>query len=182
MDTATYLDIQPADGTPAVPSVAQETVAGRPTIARMELVRRADADGHPDACGSARTGCPVLEMDVEHADRVFVIVHGKQNGISRLSGACISKDGVQADPGRLLYRFPESRFTASDWPTVYAIAVDRTGPAQELERLMRAVPDACSTAGVGTTDAGVRDQWLDRLDRVIAAHPDTAVWTARRLP
>jgi len=182
MDTATYLRIQPAGSTHAMPSVAPETVARRPTIARMELVRRADVGADPDACGSARPGCPVLEMDVAHADRVFVIVHGNRDGISKLSGNCISKDGVQAHPGRLLYRFPESRFGASDWPTVYAIVVNGTGPQQELDRLMQAIPDACSTAGDRMTAAAGRDQWLDRLDRVIAAHPDTTAWTARRLP
>lgn len=181
MDTATYLRVQPAGSTPTLRSVAPET-AGKPTIARMELVRRADAEGHAEACGSASTGCPVLEMDVEHADRVFVIVHGNRDGISKLSGDCISKDSVHAQPGRLLYRFPESRFTSSDWPTVYAIAVNGRGPQQELDRLMQAVPDACSTAGDRMTDAAGRDQWLDRLDRVIATHRDTAVWTARRLP
>lgn len=182
MDTATYLRTQPTGSTPAMRSVARETVARKPTIARMELVRRVDAGGHPDTCGSARTGCPVLEMDVEHADRVFVIVHGNRDGISKLSGDCTSKDGVQAHSGRLLYRFPESRFSASDWPTVYAIAVNGTGPQQALDRLMQAVPDACSPAADSMTDAAGRDRWLDRLDRVIAAHRDTTVWTARRLP
>ena len=182
MDTATYLRVLPAANRPAMRNVARETVARTPTIARMELVRRAGADGHPYACVGGRTGCPVLEMDVEHADRVFVIVHGNRDGISKLSGDCISKDGVQAHPGRLRYRFPESRFTSADWPTVYAIAVNGTGPRQALDRLMQALPDACSTSEDRMTDVAGRDQWLDRLDRVIAAHPDTAVWTARRLP
>mgnify|MGYP001605742695 FL=1 len=182
MDTATYLRVQPVGSPPATRGVARETVAGRPTIARMELVRRADPDGQSDACGGATTGCPVLEMDVERADRLFVIVHGIRDGIRRLSGDCVLRDGLQAYPGRMRYRFPEYRFTSADWPTVYAIAVNGTGPQREMDRLMQALPDACSTAGDRMADVAGRDHWLDRLDRVIAAHPESAVWTARRLP
>ncbi|MGD8956830.1 MAG: hypothetical protein PVJ03_05800, partial [Chromatiaceae bacterium] len=121
-------------------------------------------------------------MDVERADRLFVIVHGIRDGISRLSGDCVLRDSLQTYPGRLRYRFPEYRFTSADWPTVYAIAVNGTGPQREMDRLMQALPDACSDVGDRMADAAGRDHWLDRLDRVIAAHPESAVWTARRLP
>jgi len=30
--------------------------------------------------------------------------------------------------------------------------------------------------------AASREQWLDRLDHMLAANRDHAVWTARRLP
>jgi len=120
-------------------------------------------------------------VDVEHADAVFVIAHGNRDGISKLSGECLSADVTQTYPGRFRYRYPEPRFTASDWPTVYAIAV-RGDAQQQVSRLMRDLPDACRPAGRGMTHAGSRDQWLDRLDGVIAANRDDTVWTARRLP
>jgi hypothetical protein len=182
MDTATYIRSQPAGSGPAKPSVAGETVDMRPAIARMELVRRANSGGHEAICGSGQRGCPVLEVDVEHAEQVFVIAHGNRDGISKLSGACTGSDSAQAQPGRYVYRYPETRFTSSDWPTVYAIAVSGTGPRQQLRQLLQEVPDACSNSGSRFADAGSREQWLDRLDRFVAAHRDHAVWTARRLP
>ena len=182
MDTSTWLRVQPAGSSPVKRGLARETPDMKPTIGRMELVRRANGDGHRAECGSGRYGCPVLEVDVEHADQVFVIAHGNRDGISKLSGACVSADAPQARAGRFFYRFPESRFTSSDWPTVYAIAVSGDGPQQQVNRLMQDLPDACSNAGNGMTDAGSREQWLDRLDRVIAAHRVHTVWTARRLP
>ena len=145
----------------------------------MELVRRAGGGGNGSACGSG--DCPVLEVDVEHADAVFVIAHGNHDGISKLSGECVSTNVTQTSSGRFRYRYPESRFTASDWPTVYAIAV-RGEVQQQVSRLMQNLPDACRPAGRGMTHAGSREQWLDRLDDVIAANRDDTVWTARRLP
>jgi hypothetical protein len=182
MDTATYIRSQPGGSSPAMRSVAGQTVDMRPAIARMELVRRANSDGHEAMCGSGQRGCPVLEVDVEHAEQVFVIAHGNRDGISKLSGACTGSDSAQAQPGRYVYRYPETRFTSSDWPTVYAIAVSGAGPRQQLRQLLQEVPDACSNSGSRFADAGSREQWLDRLDRFVAAHRDHAVWTARRLP
>jgi hypothetical protein len=182
MDTAAYIRSQPAGSRPGKRSVAGQTVDMRPAIARMELVRRANSDGHEAVCGSGQRGCPVLEVDVEHADQVFVVAHGNRDGISRLSGACTGSDPAQAQPGRFFYRYPEARFTSSDWPTVYAIAVSGAGPQQQLRQLLQEVPDACDNTGKRFSDAGSREQWLDRLDRFVATHGDHAVWTARRLP
>jgi hypothetical protein len=180
MDTATWLRVQPDGDRPAGRSVAQTGRDVKPSIARMELVRRAGGEGNGVACGSG--DCPVLEVDVEHADAVFVIAHGNRDGISKLSGECVSADVTQTYPGRFRYRYPESRFTASDWPTVYAVAVRGDVPQQQVSRLMEDLPDACRPAGRGMTHAGSQDQWLDRLDGVIAANRDYTVWTARRLP
>ena len=179
MDTATWLRVLPDGSQPSRRSVAHTGTDVKPSIARMELVRRTNAVGYQAACGNG--DCPVLEVDVEHADAVFVIAHGNRDGISQLSGECASADVSQTYPGRFLYRYPEARFTASDWPTVYAIAV-RGDTQQQVSRLLQDLPDACRPALDGMTDTGSREQWLDRLDRVIAANREHAVWTARRLP
>jgi hypothetical protein len=182
MDTSTYIRIPPAGRSPARRSVARESGGRKPSIARMELVRRTGSDSHADGCGSGLSACPVLEVDVEHADQVFVIAHGNSNGISRLSGSCVSRVPAELQRGRYVYRFPETRFTSSDWPTVYAIAVSGAGPRDQLRQLMQAVPDACSDTGNGIPAGAGREQWLDKLDRLVAANRDHAVWTARRLP
>jgi hypothetical protein len=179
MDTATWLRVLPDGDRPAGHRVVQTARDVRPSIARMELMRRAGGEANGTACG--RGDCPVLEVDVEHADAVFVIAHGNRDGISKLSGECLSADVSQTYSGRFRYRYPESRFTVSDWPTVYAIAV-RGDVQQQVSRLMQDLPDACRPAGRGMTHAGSREQWLERLDRVIAANREHTVWTARRLP
>jgi hypothetical protein len=182
MDTATYMRIAPAGGHPGKRRVAQENRVLQPSIARMELVRRSFDDR--DSCADRQRGCPVLEVDVEQADAVFVIAHGTRNGISRLSGTCKGSVPAQTYTGRYTYRFPESRFTGSDWPTVYAIAVSGAEPGRQFRQLLGELPDACSNdnpAGRQDTAAGHK-QWLERLDRLIAANRTHAVWTARRVP
>ena len=154
----------------------------QPGIARMELVRHTSNSVYGDSCSNGQQACPVLEVDVEQAGQVFVIAHGIEDGISRLSGACGTQAPAQARPGRHAYRFPEARFTSSDWPTVYAIAVSGAGPARQFKQLLQDVPDACGNEdGLHAATAG-RDPWLDRLDRLIVANREHAVWTARRLP
>lgn len=153
-----------------------------PTITRMELVRHVNRNDYRDSCGDKQHGCPVLEVDVEQADQVFVIAHSTKDGISQLSGACDTTALAQAHPGRHVFRFPESRFTPADWPTAYAIAVSGAEPGRQFQQLLQDVPDACSSVDGLHTGTESRDQWLDRLDRLIAANRDHAVWTARRLP
>jgi hypothetical protein len=182
MDTATYIRIPPAGGRPGKRSVAQENGRMQPTIARMELVRHANRNDYRDSCGNGQHGCPVLEVEVEQADAVFVIAHGSKDGISQLSAACDRTAPAQAQPGKYAYRFPEARFTASDWPTVYAIAVSGSEPGRQFRQLLQDLPDACSNASGMHSGAESRDPWLDRLDRLIAANRGHAVWTARRLP
>jgi hypothetical protein len=121
-------------------------------------------------------------VDVEQADQVFVITYGNKDGITQLSAACDITAPASSHPGRYAWRFPEARFTSSDWPTVYAIAVSGAGPGRQFRQLLQGVPDACSNAAGMQGDAEDRDPWLDRLDRLIAANRDHAVWTARRLP
>jgi hypothetical protein len=182
MDTATWIRIPPAGNRPGKRRVAQDSSGMTPTITRMELVRRTNGDHYRDSCRDGVPGCPVLEVDVEQAGQVFVIAHGIEDGISRLSGACGTQAPAQARPGRHVYRFPEARFTSSDWPTVYAIAVSGAGPARQFKQLLQDVPDACGNEdGLHAAAAG-RDPWLDRLDRLIVANREQAVWTARRLP
>jgi hypothetical protein len=173
MDTAAYIRIRPAaaavaDGEPAVPRGTE-----KPSIAGMELIRRQDHHGGP-----------VVELSVAAADQVYVFVHGTRDGISRLSpGSCGNgSEPAQASTTRRWYRYPEARFTTTDWPTVYAIAV--TGP--ELERqfaaLLQDLPDACgSSTGLqaGETET---ERWLGRLDHLLAANGERAIWTARRIP
>jgi hypothetical protein len=188
MDTATYIRIPPAgNGGSRKRSVAQENssmmpIITRPTITHMELVRHTNSHAYRDRCSDGLQGCPVLEVDVEQAEQVFVIAHGTKDGISRLSGACDTTSGGPARPGRHTYRFPESRFTSSDWPTVYAIAVTGVEPGRQFSQLLEEVPDACSDVSGLHAGAEGRDQWLDRLDRLIAANPGQVIWTARRLP
>ncbi|MEN8204445.1 MAG: hypothetical protein ABFS24_00410 [Pseudomonadota bacterium] len=185
MDTATYVRIPPAGNSPNSPgthSVVQENSGMTPTISRMELVRYASSNAYRDGCSDGLRGCPVLEVDVGQAGQVFVIAHGSKDGISQLSGACDTTSTVQSHPGRHAYRFPESRFTSSDWPTVYAIAVTGVEQRRQFSQLLSDVPDACSDVSGLHTGTENRDQWLDRLDRLIASNPDHTVWTARRLP
>ena len=162
--------------------MTEESRNMKPTITRMELVRHANSHAYRDSCGNGMHGCPVLEVDVEQAEQVFVIAHGTRDGISQLSGACDMPAPAQAHPGRYAYRFPESRFTSFDWPTVYAIAITGAETGRQISQLLRDVPDACSEVSGLHAGTESRDQWLDSLDRLIAANPDYAVWAARRLP
>ena len=182
MDTATWIRIPPAGSPPGKRSVAQVSNGMKPAIARMELVRHTNNSVYHDSCSNGQLGCPVLEVDIEQADQVFVIAHGTKDGITQLSAACDTTASTQARPGRYVYRFPEARFQSSDWPTVYAIAVSGAEPGRQLRQLLQDLPDACSNVAGMQGDAEGRDPWLDRLDRLIAANRDHAVWTARRLP
>ncbi len=180
MDTATWIRIPPPGSHPGPRSVARDTGPVQPAIARMELVRHTNRGDAVDRCGNGQTGCPVLELEVEQADAVFVIAHGTRDGISRLSATC--DRSTPAHPGRHAYRYPEARFTASDWPTVYAIAVRGAEPKRQFQQLLQELPDACSDRSGMQTGAAGNDQWLERLDRLVAANRGHAVWTARRLP
>ena len=182
MDTATWVQLAPAGSPPGKRSVAQSVHDRKPGIARMELVRHSNKPAYGDSCGNAQPACPVLEVDVEQSDAVFVIAHGNKDGISQLSAACDVTMSAQRNPGRYAYRFPEARFTRSDWPTVYAIAVSGAEPERQFRQLLQALPDACSGAAGMQGDARVRDAWLDSLDRLIAANREHALWAVRRLP
>jgi len=182
MDTATWVRIPPAGNPPGKRRLAQYSRVMKPAIARMELVRHSNNSVYHGSCSNGQQGCPVLEVDVEQADQVFVIAHGTKDGITQLSAACDTTTSAQAHPGRYAYRFPDARFRTSDWPTVYAIAVSGVEPKRQFRQLLQGVPDACSNAAGLHADAASRKQWLDRLDHLIAANRDQAVWTARRLP
>jgi len=183
MDTATYIRIPSAgnDGS-GKRRVVQDSNRMMPAITRMELIRHTNRNADQDRCRDGLHGCPVLEVDVEKTGQLFVIAHGTKDGISQLSGSCDTTLDAQVGTGRHSYRFPESRFTSSDWPTVYAIAVSGAEPGRQFNQLLREVPDACSDTSGLHADTENRDQWLDRLDRLITAHPGRAIWTARRLP
>ena len=182
MDTATWLRQKPANSHPGKPRVAQAESVMKPSIARMELVRH--ANDYQDNCSDGQRGCPVLEVEVEQADAVFVIAHGTRDGISRLSAGCNDSKPAQTYTGRYTYRFPESRFAASDWPTLYAIAVSGAEPGRQFSRLLGELPDACSNTTPAGKQGSVENhkQWLDRLDRLLVANRNHAVWAARRVP
>ena len=130
-------------------------------------------------------GCPVLELSVERADRVFVFVHGTRDGISRLSsGSCANDSNATAGDtaAKRSYQFPAARFSNSDWPTVYAIAVSGSELAQQFNGLLQVLPDACGHSAGMRADINSVDQWLGKLDHLIATNSDHAVWTARRIP
>jgi hypothetical protein len=182
MDTATWVRLPPAGSPSGKRSVAQADHDRKPGIARMELVRHSNNPVYGNSCSSGQQACPVLEVDVEQSDAVFVIAHGNKDGISKLSAACDMTATAQTTPGRYAYRFPEARFTRADWPTVYAIAVSGAEPERQFRQLLQALPDACSGAAGMQGDARDRDPWLDRLDRLLAANREHAVWTMRRLP
>jgi hypothetical protein len=188
MDTDTYVRVLPAaNGRTRLADKARGT---KPAIGGMELVRRQGVNGNRDGCSATQGGaqgvddCPVLELTVERADRVFVFVHATKDGMSRLSSGTCSSVGetVTGAPEKRTYRFPAARFSDADWPTVYAIAVSGAEPARQFSGLLEVLPDACaSTPGMRAEPNGM-DQWLDKLDRLIAANGDRAVWTARRIP
>jgi len=194
MDTATYVRVVPAGGGPERRPRAEKVPSGKPAIAALELVRRHSTNGDSDSCTAQQTGepggapiaegCPVLELSVERAEQAFVFVHGTRDGVSRLSsGSCNYSSEAAADPAaKRSYRFPAARFSRSDWPTVYAIAVSGSALARQFAALLQVLPDACSnSSGLGADNNGM-DQWLDKLDRLIAANSGQAVWTARRIP
>jgi hypothetical protein len=194
MDTDTYVSMLPAGESRGDAPLAAESRRARPSIAAMELVRRHGAHGDTDSCaGPPETrsgdapgvdGCPVLELTVERADRVFVMVHGSRDGMSRLSsGTCSTgEEDAAGVPAKQTYRFPAGRFPDTDWPTVYAIAVSGSELARQFTALLQVLPDACGNASGMRADNNSMEQWLDRLDRLIAANGDHAVWTARRIP
>jgi hypothetical protein len=160
----------------------------------MELVRRHGMGEAFDACGEQRDprfgttqvadGCPVLELSVERAERVFVFVHATGDGVSRLSSAsCATGRGPALDNAAThRYRFPATRFSAADWPTVYAIAVSGPQLVQQFTRLLEVLPDACGNSAGMRANQRDTQQWLASLDHLIATHSDHAVWTARRIP
>jgi hypothetical protein len=188
MDTATYVRMQPAGSNPRPRPPAKTTRGGKPTIAGMELVRRHSSNGNGDSCieqqsgeyGGAQvvSGCPMLELSVERADQIFVFVHGSKDGVSRLSfGSCgnNSEPAVETAAKRS-YIFPAARFSGSDWPTVYAVAVSGTELVQQV------LPDACGPASGLRADNKDMEQWLGKLDHLIATNSAHTTWTARRLP
>ena len=194
VDTATYVRLLPAGGEPGPRPVAAELRSATPSIAGMELVRRHGMDEAFDACVEQRDprfgttqvadGCPVLELSVERAERVFVFVHATGDGVSRLSSAsCATGRGPALDSAAThRYRFPAARFSAADWPTVYAIAVSDPELAREFTRLLEVLPDACGSGAGMRANQRDTQQWLASLDHLIATHSDQAVWTARRIP
>jgi hypothetical protein len=166
----------------------------KPAIAGMELVRRRNGTGDSDSCTEQRGGesdggqvvevCPLLELSVERADQVFVFVHGSKDGVSRLSsGSCAnSNEATAITAAKRSYLFPSGRFSNSDWPTIYAIAVSGSDLARQFTGLLQVLPDACGNAAGMRADNNGMDQWLDKLDRLIATSSEHAVWTARRIP
>jgi hypothetical protein len=193
MDTATYVRLLPAGGGAGPRRRVNKVRSEKPAIAGMELVRRHSEPDEGSGCteqvgeaagGQAVKGCPVLELNVERADQVFVFVHATKDGVSRLSaGNCANAGEPAADTAvKRSYLFPAGRFSDSDWPTVYAIAVSGPDLAQQFTGLLQILPDACANAaGMGPDNNGMQ-QWLDKLDRLIATSSDRAAWTARRLP
>lgn len=194
MDTATYIRMQPAGGDPGTERLAGPTRSAKPAIVTMELVRRHSGNGGRDSCmdrqgGSAAgvqlaSACPVLELSVQGADRVFVFVHGTKDGVSRLSSGTCAYSGGPAPHTAVTrrYRFPAARFSNSDWSTVYAVAVRGSELVERFTGLVQVLPDACgSAAGMGA-DQPHMERWLGKLDRLIATNSERTVWTARRIP
>lgn len=194
MDTATYVRLQPEGGGAAPRRQANKVRRGKPAIAGMELVRRHSGTGDSDSCteqpggesngGQVVEGCPLLELSVEQADQVFVFVHGSKDGISRLSsGSCANSNEATANTAaKRSYLFPAGRFSNADWPTIYAIAVSGSDLARQFTGLLQVLPDACGNATGMRADHNGMDQWLGKLDRLIATSSEHAVWTARRIP
>jgi hypothetical protein len=187
MDTATYVRIPPADSERWPRRLVKTVPGGKPAIAGMELIRRdscTEQRGGESGGAQAVEGCPMLELSVERADQVFVFVHGSKDGVSRLSpGSCGNSSEPAADtPAKRRYRFPAGRFSNSDWPTVYAIAVSGSDLARRFTGLLQVLPDACGQTSGRRADNNGMDQWLSKLDRLIATSSEHAVWTARRIP
>ena len=194
MDTATYVRILPAQDSSGSGRLVKTIADEKPVIAEMELVRRYSGSDDRGNClerrggeyagRQAAKGCPLLELSVERADQVFVFVHGTKDGVSRLSsGSCAKVSELATDTtAKRSYLFPASRFSNADWTTVYAIAVNGSELAQQINGLLQTLPDACGgAAGLRTDDNGM-DQWLRGLDRLIATNNDHTAWTARRIP
>jgi hypothetical protein len=190
MDTATYVSMQLAGGGFEPGRLAKQVHNDKPAIAGMELVRRHNSNGNSIRCTAQQNsaplveGCPVLELSIEQADQVFVFVHGTKHGISRLSsGTCgNSSEPTAGTQTKRSYLFPAARFSDSDWPTVYAIAVNGSELAQQFNGLLQVLPDACGDTTGMYADNNSIDQWLGKLDHLIATNSDHAVWTARRIP
>jgi len=194
MDTATYVRLLPAGDGAGARRRANKVRSGKPAIAGMELVRRHSGTGNSDSCTEQQGGesgdaqvvadCPLLELSVERADQVFVFVHGSKDGISRLSpGSCAnSHEATVNTAAKRSYLFPAGRFSNSDWPTIYAIAVSGSELARQFTGLLQVLPDACGHASGMRADNTSTGQWLGKLDHLIASNSDHAVWTARRIP
>ena len=194
MDTATYVRLLPAGDGAGARRRANKVRSGKPAIAGMELVRRHSGTGNSDSCTEQQGGesgdaqvvadCPLLELSVERADQVFVFVHGSKDGISRLSpGSCAnSHEATVNTAAKRSYLFPAGRFSNSDWPTIYTIAVSGSDLARQFTGLLQVLPDACGHAAGLRADNDGMEQWLGKLDRLIATSSEHAVWTARRIP
>ena len=182
VDTATYIRVTSPAKDQGERRMVLEPLESTPAIARMELVRRTNGGGYKADCEQNARGCPVLELDVESADGVLVIAHGMKDGISQLSGRCKLGNRPGGDSGSYAFRYPEARFSESDWPTLYAVAVRGAESSRQLKRLQQALPDACGGSTGRVSGADERERWLEQLDRLIATHPVQAVWAARRIP
>ena len=182
VDTATYIRVTSPVKDQGEHRMVRDPPESPPAIARMELVRRTNGGGYTADCERNAQGCPVLELDVESADAVLVIAHGIKGGLSQLSGRCNLGNRLSGASGSYAFRYPEARFSESDWPTLYAVAVRGAESSRQLKRLQQALPDACGGSAGRVSGADERERWLEQLDRLIATHPMQAVWAARRIP
>jgi hypothetical protein len=186
MDTATWVRIGPGYSPATTARIAEPVYDAKPAIASLQLLRRDTRGGGCARQGSGRadnTSCRVVEVSVEQAEQLFVFAHGTRDGISRLSSGRCAGDGTAAFdvPVTLRYEFPAERFAEADWPTVYAIAVSDPQLAQQFERHLQRLPDACGSASGLRSDSAI-NPWLNTLDRLIADNGRHTAWTARRIP
>lgn len=182
VDTATYIRVTSPVKDQGEHRMVRDPPESPPAIARMELVRRTNGGGYTADCERNAQGCPVLELDVESADAVLVVAHAIKGGLSQLSGRCNLDNRLGGAPGSYAFRYPEARFSESDWPTLYAVAVRGDDSSRQLKRLQRELPDACGANAGQIVEADQHERWLQQLDRLLATHPLQAVWAARRIP
>ena len=182
VDTATYIRVTSPVKDRGEQRMVRDPPESTPAIARMELVRRTNGGGYTADCERNTQGCPVLELDVESADAVLVVAHAIKGGLSQLSGRCNLGNRLGGAPGSYAFRYPEARFSESDWPTLYAVAVRGDDSSRQLKRLQQELPDACGANAGLVAEADRHERWLQQLDRLLATHPLQAVWAARRIP
>lgn len=157
MDTAVYI------GRSAAAS-AYVALPG-PAVAAAEMAVQTD-----------QRGSRSLQVDVAARQQLFVLVHSRRAGLTRLlPGSCAPLPVPAGDGQRYLF----TRLDGGE-ATYYGITVGDPHLRQKIAAHLGRLPDTCGTNHAADPSSDRLRPWLDRLDRMIEDNQGRIAWTARR--